>query len=136
MAFTLPDFNLTCDIYTAGSPNQFNDKVFRLSSPCNLAFGRRVMVFPGEWAQDNGTGTPSAQLLLPALTDIRDWPGSPSPGPDIVECPAGTGRWYIVLGVDDLGKGFVNEHRYALIAKIGAFFGAAWAGATWPTPIP
>jgi hypothetical protein len=57
-------------------------------------------------------------LLLPAKTDVR--------GPqdvrsfDMVEVPAGSGRWYSVVFVDDIGRGFANEHRTAGIhAMVG-----------------
>ncbi len=75
-------------------------------------------------------------ILLPALTDIRDGYGA-ALTPDVVECPSGSGRWYVVFGVDDFGKGFPNEHRYALVNKIGQWIGGTtYAGLFWPTPIP
>jgi hypothetical protein len=58
-------------------------------------------------------------------TDIRDL--NTATGYDIVEVPAGTGRLYLVEQVDDVGKGFLNEHRCATLSK-GLF--------TWPSPIP
>jgi hypothetical protein len=69
------------------------------------------------------------QLLLPAGTDIRDWAcwdGLAMDQPDVVEAPRGTGRYYTVIQVDDVAKGFPNEYRVAFIAK----------GAYWPIPIP
>lgn len=75
------------------------------------------------WSYDNVASVFSC-LLLPPLTDIQDCFNAG--GPDTVEAPAGSGRFYLVDMVDDLGKGFANEHRFALMEKTG----------TWPSPIP
>jgi len=132
MAYTLPDFNLTCDILTFDGTNA----VFRLSSPCNLAVGRRVSM-PA--ATNNPTVESAAlmqmTLLVPAGTDLRD--ASCNGWPDVVEVPQGSGRTYFCYGVDDLGKGFPNEHRFGLLWKAWDFPGQVWVGAArWPTPIP
>lgn len=52
-------------------------------------------------------------LLLPLQTDIRGLQDTVSQ--DMVEVPAGSGRWYSVQIVDDIGKGYANEHRSASI---------------------
>jgi hypothetical protein len=70
-----------------------------------------------------GVVTLTMNLLLPALVDIRG--PQDTIGADQVEVPAGSGRWYSVVGVDDIGKGFANEHRSAALVAI---FG------TWPAP--
>jgi len=122
VAYALPDFGLVCQIYT-NSPNPFTVPP-RLTSPCNLAWGKRVsLAFTGSNVLTSGDVFPS-QLLLPALTDIRG-PRNAS-GVDFVEVPSGSGRRYVVYLVEDLGKGYANEHRLALIVGVG----------TWPTPIP
>lgn len=130
MAFTLPDFNLTCKVYTG----PWATRVVRLSAqPCNLAFSRRTAK-QAELETDNAFSI-LMYLLVPALTDLRDL--SCSAVQDVVECPAGSGRWYQVAGVDDIGKGFSNEHRCAMLFKISeAMFGAPYTGLAWPTPIP
>lgn len=130
MAFTLPVFNLTCNIYTG----PWLTKAFRLSSPCNLARGRRVAQSEGPVLGGSDLENMSMTVLLPPLTDIRDITIA-GPG-DVVEVPAGSGRWYGVVIVDDVGKGFANEHRFACIAKLSEIFGPAYAGADWPRPIP
>ena len=89
----------------------------------NLAWGRRVTAATGI-PEDESADTLLAALLLPALTDVRD--GYSAGGADIVEVPAGSKRWYLVKQVDDVGKGFANEFRVAVIAK----------QAPWPAPIP
>lgn len=131
MSFSVPDFNLTCDIYTG----PWVTKSLRLSSDCNLAQGRRVMPV---WIFENtapAAYTSTPQLLVPAGTDIRDASGGTDP--DIVEVPAGSGRWYSVVSVDDMGKGFSNEHRFALLHKIWEGLNPVlFPGANWPLPIP
>jgi hypothetical protein len=47
-------------------------------------------------------------------------------GPDTVEVPAGSKRYYLIEDVEDLGKGFTNEHRIGLLVPL----------APWPSPLP
>lgn len=111
--YVLPTFNLQCNLWrqlgTAGvylTPD--------LSPTCNLTPGRRVL-FQGFTVGINECPF-GMQLLLPALTDIRArWNNVDG---DLVEVPVGSHRFYSVLGVDDLGKGFANEHRLALITYL------------------
>lgn len=56
-------------------------------------------------------------LLLPPITDIRGMQDV-SGFVDVVEVPQGTGRWYGVAVVDDVGKGYPNEHRTALLLAL------------------
>jgi hypothetical protein len=123
--FVLPNFNITCGIWSAPwvvppmTP-------LRLTSLCNLAWGKRVNV-----AATGGTGEPGwlvgcMTLLLPPKTDIRGRVGdvSASTLPDLVEVPLGTGRYYQPVLVDDIGRGFANEHRAALLQQL------------YPWPVP
>jgi hypothetical protein len=110
MAFTLPTFNLFCNVSTQGLY-----PTVRASFVCNLAYGRRVNV-----ASTGGTlviGVPlvTMSLLLPPLVDVRG-PLSTT-GADVIEVPAGSGRTYQVAFVDDIGKGFTNEHRVAILEQ-------------------
>jgi hypothetical protein len=117
MAFVVPNFNLTCDIFknegTLDAPVVPSLPARLAAVPCALVYGRRVNV-----ASTGGTSSPGVplecmSLLVPKLTDIR--------GPqdvvinDVVAVPAGSGRWYGVNAVDDIGKGYPNEHRSATI---------------------
>lgn len=126
-----PTFNLKCDIYTG----PWLTKVLRASNvDCNLALGRRVQQQGNDYA-NLSYGPAAPNLLLPLGTDVRD--GANASGQDIVECPAGTGRWYQVTAVDDVGKGFSNEYRLAALCKISAFLDPTkYSGLFWPTPIP
>lgn len=118
MSFTVPTFNIMCNIYRQAAlpPNPPAVVV-----ACNLAWGRRVH------QTNSGFTVAVMELLLPAHTDIRGhmWAGPA----DVVEVPAGTGRWYGVAAVDDAGRGFTNEHRIALIAQTAAIV-------PWPAPYP
>lgn len=121
MAFRLPTFNLLC---TITSPDVANTPAIptltpRLTSvPCQLTYGHRVNVSTTGGTSLAGIPILVMNVLLPAETDIR--------GPqdtfsfDVVEIPEGTGRWYWVAGVDDIGKGFSNEHRTASILALEA----------------
>jgi hypothetical protein len=118
--YSLPAFNLLCDIYTEPA------HTLRVTSPCNLAYGRRRQAVDAAASLASGAISFCMTLLLPALTDIRDDLTGVAATADAVECPSGSGRFYFVVWVDDIGKGFPNEHRAALIARNGSF----------PVPIP
>jgi hypothetical protein len=131
MAFTVPTFNLVCDVYTG----PWSTKVLRLSPSCNLAIGRRTAQPSLDWGANAPQTHALPRLLLPALTDIRD--GSCNGVQDVVEVPSGSGRWYQVLGVDDVAKGFPNEFRFADLSKIYQQMNPIdYPGLQWPTPIP
>jgi len=133
VSFTLPTFNLVCDIYTG----PWLSKALR--SPgvqCNLAFGKRVNGFPTfDTAGDQLAASFEMYLLLPAGTDVRS--KIISGQGDIIDVPAGSSRWYGVFAVDDVGKGFANEHRVADLVQISKFLNATtYAGLTPPIPWP
>lgn len=117
MSFSLPTFNLVCNLFSQAAPPPAPP---RISPVCNLAYGRRVS------DQFHAASLMYAQLLLPSLTDVRSLVTGQR---DIVEVPAGSGRFYLVNTVEDLGKGFANEHRLAVIQQTAAF-------GNWPIPIP
>lgn len=110
MAFSLPTFNLTCNIWRFGTGPPAPPAVV---SPCNLAWGKRVNVAATGGTTFTGILVAAMSLLLPPLTDVRG--NTDALDQDIVECPAGSGRFYIAVLVDDIGKGFPNEHRCALL---------------------
>lgn len=117
----IPEFNLSVNLNygTDGIPMT----LIRATIIGQLRYGDKViMPKPPDitsWIQ------PSAMFLLcPKLTDIHGQ--RPGFGPDNVEVPAGSGRYYRVMFVDDWAKGFPNEYRIALIL----------AYADWPSPIP
>lgn len=116
--YTLPTFNLSVNIWRFAS---ITPPVITAPPDVvtvgNLNPGKRVY---GQVAE----GFPM-YLLLPKLTDVR-WSGQGG-NQDWIEVPAGSGRWYETIFVDDVGKGFPNEHRLAIIIQVDA---------TWPLPMP
>jgi hypothetical protein len=73
------------------------------------------------------------ELLLPLLTDVRGtWNGVVG---DLIEVPAGSKRFYAVVGVHDVGKGFPNEYRLALISY-SVFGNTTLVGGPFPAPVP
>jgi hypothetical protein len=125
MTFSLPTYNLPVSIYTGTTIPPVGPP--RVSTVGNLAWGLRTM--PQRLTTNAATVSTSFSsatmlLLLPALTDIR--PNGITAVADTVEVPSGSGRYYFVLFVDDIGKGFPNEHRGAMLQQHG----------TWPVPIP
>lgn len=117
MAFVLPTLNLLCNIFTSDA---FRPSIIPTAPPrhadveCQLTYGRRVNVASTGGTNAQGYPLLAMNLLLPSGTDVRG-PQDVSGHPDIVEVPAGSGRWYFCFGVDDIGKGFDNEHRTAAI---------------------
>jgi len=113
----VPTFNLTCNIWFS----QFGPPPIGLPpnvvSLCQLTLG------------DRGYGVAFgsfnvAYVLVPKLTDVHWLRGGILPA-DAIECPAGSGRYYAVQGVDDVGKGFANEYRQVACLVL-----------QFPTPIP
>lgn len=134
MAFSLPTFNLPVRGWHFGNvvtnPDNWN-------AVCNLSIGSRILLAAQSITFD-GAPANLAVLLLPPLTDIRGLDNY-NPG-DVIECPAGSGRFYVVSWVEDFGKGFPNEHRFALILQghqeILDALGNPWAAPPWPYPTP
>lgn len=135
MAYTLPTFNLTCNVYT--NNGDWLTKVFRSIISCQLRGpqqGPRV----GSTLDFGFGGTGAVPLLLlPSGADVRDLSVYPavSTSADLIEVPAGSGRWYTAWLVDDIAKGFPNEHRFALLSKAYAN-GNTLHVPPWPIPIP
>lgn len=131
MGFRVPSFNLTCNVWSRGDVPAGPVDIGALPAPriadlgCQLRASGKLST-----AQDEAHWWVfSAVLLVPAGTDLRDdfsWDGVAINKPDFVEVPAGSGRGYTVVGVDDVGKGFANEYRTAVIMK----------NAKWPIPAP
>ncbi len=114
--FSLPTFNVSVSIWRSTAiPPGGPPAVIVMG---NLAWGRRSapLVSVGQ-----STGM---TLLLPALTDVRGDDGLALG--DIVEVPSGSSRFYHADYVDDIGKGFLNEHRAAVLRH----------GSPWPVPTP
>lgn len=120
MVYRTPRLPLTCNVWRGGGgPPSLPDVI----SPCQLTPGHRSST-PSYLRMSGVTLAGSMYLLLPAGTDIRD--NKAATGADLVEVPAGSGRYYAVHTVDDVGCGFRNEYRFAQIEGIGP----------WDVPFP
>ena len=122
MAYVLPTFNLKCGIHRWP---------IRFDLPADLIVDCQIRG-PGSTYSATAAGTIGyygiTWLILPPLTDIRDTYCEPINSNDGVEVPLGSGRYYMVTWVEDIAKGFSNEHKYALLVKNKQN--------VWPTPIP
>lgn len=132
-SFALPVFNISCNIWHGGLTHMPPSGVPDLVVNGNLANGR-VWHLPVWQRRLPGLGamSMSSSILFPKGTDVRDV--STTTGPDIIECPAGTGRLYWVTYVDDIARGFGNEHRWVVMQKVWTY--DAFSIYRWPTPIP
>jgi hypothetical protein len=119
MAFRVPNFNLTCNVWHAqllppvGPPDI-------AALPCQLAADHIIEQPIGVIAN---TVIHGMFIRVAARTDLRG--RSSTTGPDTIECPAGTGRYYSAAVVDDVARGFPNEYRSAFVTQY-----------QFPTPIP
>jgi hypothetical protein len=135
MGFMPPTFNLTANIWRyltpVGNPPD-------ATTPCNLSNTRARESVGYVIATSRLQYVPQTELLVPKLTDLRGY--STTNTGDCVEVPAGSGRFYGVLWVDDVGKGFTNEYRIAAILPLVgwalSYFNTGWSGRLWPVPLP
>jgi len=146
MAYVVPQFPLAVGVWRYGSDVANPPDVVTTG---NLVGGRSGI---GVYGPILGNTGPSVyfqmiqtirymQLLVPALTDIQPPQDATGLFGDCVEVPGGSGRFYAVIQVDDIGKGFPNEHRFAMIVPIIGSLGQQVAGIwncplDWPVPIP
>ncbi len=148
MAYTLPTFNLNVNIWRYGNDVQANPP--DVTSGGNLVANYRGDQSPIVVALDTVANMQVRvkevawlmTLLLPKGTDVQPYMGGPVHNfGDCVEVPAGSGRFYVVLFVDDIGRGFQNEHRFAVISPLYGLLTAqavftGWNTPAWPAPIP
>lgn len=145
-AYRIPSFNLGVNIWRATSDVQaVPADVTAVGNLTNGRSGGGCLVWPitANAAANVANFTLTQQtisLLLPKLTDVRGMEGGANAAGDCIECPAGSGRYYVVLWVDDVGKGFFNEHREAVMihttANFLTVFGNPWNALPWPVPYP
>lgn len=145
MGYSLPTFNLPVrvwrstslvtdppDVTTAGNLVGSRPEVVSLPAMGNMTLSQR-QVTVAYWGR-------FSTILLPKLADVR--PPNATDDGDVIECPSGTGRYYFVVHVDDTGKGFPNEHRYAFVvaiqtpAMVGLLANPCGITSPWPVPIP
>ncbi len=122
----LPQFPLVAFIWRLGNPTTNPPDGTTPAQLHDVVVSRQVSGLPGVNRQ-----LMTRFIYMPKGTDVRpSWTAAEG---DTVECPAGTGRYYTVLDVDDVAKGFANEFRVALVGVNG---GSAGLVTIWPMPIP
>jgi len=105
--FVPPTFDLSCNIWRNAS---------LLTAPPDLVSPCQLRLVKDSFAGVGGVNAGTMLLCLPKGTDVR--PQGSTSFHDQIEAPAGTGRFYNCLAVDDVGKGFPNEYRVALIQPV------------------
>lgn len=135
MPYQVPEFPLRANLYTSVLPHDFLAMVFREEVDCQLRVWGSDPRFTSAQVSSNGLLVGYVALLFPAETDVRD--ESTGPNADVIECPAGSGRLYLALYVDDVAKGFPNEYRQVIVAKVFTSTNPLITNFPyWPTPIP
>lgn len=119
---TVPSFPLVCKVWhlpnAPPNPRDFEAR-------CQLIWGPGKII-----GQSLGGSVPdhaSRFLYLPAGTDIHCT--TQALFGDIIECPASSGRFYEVVSVDDMAKGFRNEFRCIIMYPSRTY-------GDWRVPIP
>jgi len=105
MSYTLPIFNVDCNIWHSPSvPPAVPD----LFSSCQLYVNSRGLLDIDEL--NDREWVPPVYLRLPFGTDVRR--------EDLVECGAGSGNWYHVRWVERMHLGFANQYTIALLNQL------------------
>jgi len=125
-AIRLPNLNLRCNIWRAinvpAFPPVAPPDIANL--PCQL-YAHKGNFSAGYLATFGGF----MELRVAKQTPLH--PGTTSTGDgDVVECPAGTGRFYRLKASDDAHRGFANEYRFAIMQQ------AVGDPGGWPVPSP
>lgn len=116
MAYKTPTFNLTANYWHAGGP-PYPPPGQPLGTPCQLRMYRTAFMMTA-----NTLGSPSTiAVLVPKGTDVRSAKISGGAA-DTFEIPAGSRRFYAVLAVDDVAKGFLNEYRMVCLVAVSLPF--------------
>lgn len=116
MAFTAPQFNLTVNLWRWAT---WNNTVPPGVAPDAVVMAQLRLYKTAFIMSSGAVAFIRVALCLPMRTDVRGSLGwfTALNQPDLVEAPAGTGRYYVVLGVDDVARGFANEYRIASLRQ-------------------
>ena len=126
MAYQLPHFNLVVNVWrawnTSGPPPTVPPTTASLPAQLYVQLAGAVA------ASTSSIGILTV-LRVPKGTDIRV-ANALATYPDLVECPAGSRRFYSALEVEDAHKGFPNEYRICILSPLIGPTGY------WPQPLP
>lgn len=126
VSYTLPVFNVSCNI-----KHNYSGSTFPPPGPYDMHVACHCRGTPPPSYVVNalwGGGNPLTVLMFPKLFDVRM--SGAGQDPDYIEFPADSGAWWQVISVFDIGKGFANEHRAAVLSGLTGVSG----GWTWPMP--
>jgi len=118
VAFQLPNFNITVNIWTGPNAPPFGAPRVA-AAPANLAWGKRVSSMSTGGTSTAGILVSTMTLLLEATCDVRGFLSST--GSDCVEVPSGSGRYYRVWFADFIGIGSTNQHNGGVIYQQAGF---------------
>lgn len=135
MPFQLPDFGLSVNLWRwatgIGNPPD-------LTFMANLSLTKARSVLFTVSVAGRLNAFMRTELLCPKGTNIIGAVTAASM--DRVEVPAGSGRFYGVLAVDDVAKGYSNEYRLASLIQLTSegitLTNPAWGPLLWPVPTP
>lgn len=115
MPYVIPAMPLSLNVWHNFATGSHAYAAPDVTCACNLTPGRRTfmnLVVRATMLDGIAIMGFSMEVLVPKLTDVRTNTGSLPP--DVFECPAGSKRMYLAMYVDDIGKGFANEHRFVI----------------------
>lgn len=123
MAYNPPSFNLTADIYDLADWPSGSPRLTSISCQWR-GVGKAASIYNAVSVTSFSVPT---EILFPAGTDVRSLFESATSSYDIIKLyMGGSFRPFRVLDVYDIGKGFTNEYRVAVVVKL----------APWTPPIP
>jgi len=108
MAYTLPQFNLTCDVWNAGK-NPANDDAVEESVPCQFYLYSR-----GVWpVQPCELELYQCPIYLRFPIDVAAIVALGQ----VFECPTGTGRYFRARFKEVMHYGFPNSYLVAIVVQ-------------------
>lgn len=134
MPYDTADFNIVCGIAPSGSPSLPPD--YRTTDqPCAFRSPTRAGLVPFGVVLSTGAtnNTATGQVLFPKGTDVRDRAQYGGVRLDLIEIPYGSKQWWAVQVVQDVGFGWPNEFRIALVGKFYVTGSPYWG---WPLTMP
>lgn len=121
MPYTEPVYNLKCDFHYGQGFGGIRiadvGDLIEADIPCNLSWGRRVMIPATGGTSAVGVNVSLMTLLFPSSFSKPVGPTDPPFGPGFVWVKTDIPCWYWIWSWDYIGAGFDNEHCGALIMK-------------------